>query len=184
MPNAILDPTGRDQETLPTASARAPRRPDLTGARIGLLDNTKHNAALLLREIGKLLVSEHGAAEVTEVQTKQVFSLPVPDDVVTTYLRECDAVVTGVGDCGSCSAASTADGIAFERAGLPAAVICTEAFVVTANKMAEMRGEPDYPYVVTEHPVAVLTEEQVRQRATKLLPEIVSLLTAAPGAAR
>lgn len=184
MPNAILDPTGRREQAQPTAAQRAPRRPDLTGARIGLLDNTKHNAALLLREIGKLLVSEHGAAEVTEVQTKKVFSLPVPDDVVTTYLRECDAVVTGVGDCGSCSAASTADGIVFERSGLPAAVICTDAFVVTANKMAEMRGAPGYPYVVTEHPVAVLTEEQVQQRARKLLPEIVALLTDAPGNAQ
>jgi hypothetical protein len=180
VPNAILDPTGRRQETQPTAAQRAPRRADLTGARIGLLDNTKHNAALLLREIGRLLVSEHGAAEVTEVQTKQVFSLPVPDDVITAYLRECDAVVTGVGDCGSCSAASTADGIVFERSGLPAAVICTDAFTVTANKMAEMRGEPGYSYVVTEHPVAILTEDQIRQRAKKLLPEIVSLLTAAP----
>ncbi len=184
MPNAILDPTGRRRETQPTASPRAPRRPDLTGARVGLLDNTKHNAAVLLREIGRLLVGEHGAAEVTEMQTKQVFSLPVPDDVVATYLRECDVVVTGVGDCGSCSAASTADGIDFERAGLPAAVICTDAFVVTANKMAEMRGAPDYSYIVTEHPVAVLTEEQVRQRAKKLVPEVVALLTAAPGAAQ
>lgn len=184
MPNAILDPTGRRHEPKPAAAGLAPRRPDLAGARVGLLDNTKHNAALLLREIGRLLVSEHGAAEVTEVQTKQVFSLPVPDDVVATYLRGCDVVVTGVGDCGSCSAASTADGIVFEHSGLPAAVICTDAFVVTANAMAEMRGEPGYSYVVTEHPVAVLTEEQIRQRAKKLLPEVVSLLTAAPGGAQ
>lgn len=184
MPNAILDPTGRAHEAHQAAPVLAPRRPDLKGARIGLLDNTKHNAALLLREIGKLLVSEHGAAEVTEVQTKKVFSLPVPDDVITAYLRECDAVVTGVGDCGSCSAASTADGIVFERSGLPAAVICTDAFTVTANKMAEMRGAPGYSYVVTEHPVAVLTEEQIEQRARKLLPEVVSLLTGAPGDAQ
>jgi hypothetical protein len=184
MPNAILDPTGRKRETAPSSAGLAPRRVDLSGARIGLLDNTKHNAALLLREIGRLLVTEHGAAEVTEVQTKQVFSLPVPDDVVATYLQECDVVVTGVGDCGSCSAASTADGIVFERSGLPAAVICTDAFVVTANAMAEMRGEPGYSYAVTEHPVAVLTEEQIRQRAKKLLPGVVSLLTVGPGDAR
>lgn len=184
MPNDILDPTGRRHQPQTAASGLAPRRTDLSGARIGLLDNTKHNAALLLREIGHLLVSEHGAAEVTEVQTKQVFSLPVPDDVVAAYLNECDVVVTGVGDCGSCSAASTADGIVFERSGLPAAVICTDAFVITANKMAEMRGEPGYRYVVTDHPVAVLTEDQIRQRAKKLLPEVIALLTAGPEGAR
>ena len=65
----------------------------------------------------------------------------------------------------------------FEQAGLPAAVICSDAFVVTADAMAELRGAPGYRYISTAHPVAVLSTEQVRQRAKQLLPEIVALLT-------
>ncbi len=178
MPNAILDPTGRAG----TAAAPQPglelarRRPDLAGTRVGLMENTKHNAALLLAEIGNLLAAEHGAA-VTVEATKANFAAPAPADLVDRYREACDVVITGVGDCGSCSASAVADGIVFERAGLPTAVICSDAFVVTADAMADLRGAPGYRYIRTPHPVAVLTTEQVRQRAKQLLPEVVALLT-------
>ena len=180
MPNAILDPTGRadvEAAVAPAGLELAPRPRGLAGLRIGLLDNTKHNAALLLAEIGKLLVTEHGAAAVSLAQTKPNFAAPAPDGLVDSYRRECDAVITGVGDCGSCSASAVADGIVFERAGLPAVVIISDAFVVTANAMAGLHGAPGYEFVVTEHPVAILSEEQVVQRAKRLLPEVVSMLT-------
>ena len=45
--------------------------------------------------------------------------------------------------------------------------------------MAEVQGAPGYVYVTTPHPVAVLTPEQVRERALSVLPEVVSLLVAA-----
>ena len=178
MPNAILDPTGRaGVTTAPRARLElARRRPVLSGLRLGLMDNTKHNAALLLAEIGSLLASEHGAT-VTVEGTKANFAAPAPEDLVDRYREACDVVITGVGDCGSCSASAVADGIVFERAGLPAAVICSDAFVVTADAMAELRGAPGYQYIRTAHPVAVLSSEQVRQRAKQLLPEVVALLT-------
>ena len=101
-PNAILDPTGGAAAVAAPFSS-APRRRDLAGARIGLLENTKQNAGLLLDEVGKLLVAEHGAAAVTLMRTKTAFALPASDELVAEYGRECDAVVTGVGDCGSCT---------------------------------------------------------------------------------
>jgi hypothetical protein len=176
VPNAILDPTGgAPAVAAPFAPAR--RRGDLAGARVGLLENTKQNAALLLDEVGKLLVAEHGAAAVTMVRTKQAFALPAPDELVAEYARECDVVVTGVGDCGSCSASAVADGVGFERAGLPAAVICSDAFRATADAMAALRGAPGYRYLTTPHPVAVLTPEQVRERAEQLADAVADLLT-------
>jgi hypothetical protein len=182
MPNAILDPTGRASSAPSPAPDLdlAPRRTSLAGARVGLMDNTKHNAALLLAEIGKLLATEHGAT-VTVEATKANFAAPAEADLVERYRQGCDVVLTGVGDCGSCSASAVADGILFEQAGLPAAVICSDAFVVTADAMAELRGVPDYAYLVTEHPVAVLSEEQVVQRAKRLLPGVVDMLTSGTG---
>jgi hypothetical protein len=181
MRNAILDPTGRADAKADAASALAlaPRRAGLAGLRVGLLENSKHNAALLLAEIGKLLISEHGAAG-TVMTTKSNFAAPVSSDVVGSYRDDCDVVITGVGDCGSCSASAVADGIAFEQAGLPAVVICSDAFTVTADAMAGLRGAPGYRYVVTEHPVAVLTAGQVTERAKQLLPDVVSMLTRQP----
>jgi len=181
VPNAILDPTGRAHPGAgekPALEGLAPRRTDLKGARIGLLDNTKHNALLFLQEVGRLLVDEHGAAEVGIVETKRSFSVPVDEEIINRYREHCDVVVTGVGDCGSCSAAAVADGINFERAGIPAAAVLTDAFVVTGRTMATMQGAPDYQWVVTEHPMAILEPDQVKARAKHLLPEIVAMLTA------
>jgi hypothetical protein len=176
VPNAILDPTG-GAPAVAAAFTPAPRRGELTGARVGLLENTKQNAALLLDEVGRLLVADHGAAGVTLMRTKSAFALPAPDELVAEYLRECDVVVTGVGDCGSCSASAVADGVAFERAGLPAAVICSDAFAATADAMAALRGAPGYRYLTTPHPVAILTPGQVRERAAQLAAGVAALLT-------
>lgn len=176
MTQMILDPTGRGPQTK-EAAVLAGRPASLSGARIGLLDNTKHNALLFLQAVGELLVAEHGAASVGIVETKQNFSIPVDEEIISRYRQASDVVVTGVGDCGSCSAAAVADGINFERAGLPAAVVLTDAFDVTGRTMAGVQGAPDYEWIRTEHPMAVLTEDEVRARARKLLPRIVATLT-------
>ncbi|MGO1956175.1 UGSC family (seleno)protein [Microbacterium sp.] len=174
MVNPILDPTGLAKQK--TEGGLAQRRP-LSGARVGLLDNTKHNAMLFLLEVGRLLVEEAGAGQVTIVETKKSFSVPVDDEIVGRYRGVADVVVTGIGDCGSCSAAAVADGINFEKAGMPAAVVLTDAFTTTGRTMAGVHGNPDYEWITTEHPVAVLAEDEVRERARALLPEIVRTLT-------
>ncbi|RCS60714.1 UGSC family (seleno)protein [Microbacterium sp. JB110] len=174
MVNPILDPTGLAKQK--TEGGLAQRRP-LSGARVGLLDNTKHNAMLFLQEVGRLLVEEAGAGQVTIVETKKSFSVPVDDEIVGRYRGVADVVVTGIGDCGSCSAAAVADGINFEKAGMPAAVVLTDAFTTTGRTMAGVHGNPDYEWITTEHPVAVLAEDEVRERARALLPEIVRTLT-------
>lgn len=178
MPNPILDPTGQADVKQKSDGGLAARRP-LQGARIGLLDNTKHNAMLFLQEVGRLLVEEEGAAEVSIVETKRSFSIPVDDEIVSRYREAADVVITGVGDCGSCSAAAVADGINFERAGVPAAVVLTDAFTTTGRTMAGVQGDPDYEWITTEHPMAVLEPDQVRERARRLLPQIVRTLTGA-----
>ena len=175
MPYPILDPTG----TTATAARapRAPRRRNLRGVTVGLLVNTKQNAAPFLDEVGRLLIAEHGATG-TMARTKVNFAAPAPDDLVKEMTTSCDVIITGIGDCGSCSASAVADGIAFEAAGLPAAAICSDAFRVTADAMAELRGAPGYRYATTPHPVAVLTPDQVKQRAAQVLDDVMSLLTA------
>ena len=171
----VLDPTGQTTTRI-EASARAPRRADLTGVRLGLLENTKHNAALLLDDLAEHLQRDHGVASVLR-RTKTAFALPLPGDQLAEFVRECDVVLTGVGDCGSCSASAVADGIALERAGVPAAVICSDAFTATASGMAEVQGAPGYAYLTTAHPVAVLTADQVAERARQLLPQVVATVT-------
>ena len=54
MPYPILDPTGATTAAVKTKAPRAPRRQDLHGATVGLLVNTKQNAAPFLDEVGRL----------------------------------------------------------------------------------------------------------------------------------
>jgi hypothetical protein len=176
MPYPILDPTGATATAVHDKAPRAPCRKNLHGATIGLLVNTKQNAAPFLDEIGRLLVQQHGA-KATMARTKVNFAAPAPEELVKEMQAACDVIVTGIGDCGSCSASAVADGIAFEAAGLPAAAICSDAFRVTADAMAGLRGAPGYRYATTPHPVAVLTPDQVKQRAAQVLGDVMDLLT-------
>jgi hypothetical protein len=181
MPNAILDPTGQQGRAAAGAAFQlAPRRPALQGARVGLLINTKRNAELFLDEVGKLLKENHGVASVM-ARTKLAFAQPVPPDMLAELTSECDVVVTGVGDCGSCSASAVTDGIMLEREGVPAAVICSDAFGASADAIAGLRGAPGYRYITTRHPVAVLTPDEVRERASQVLAEVVAILAGGTG---
>jgi hypothetical protein len=173
--SAMIDPTGR-----PAAAARATtlaaREPDLHGRRVGLLANVKRNAEQFLDEVGALLRREHAAAELVR-RKKLSITDPVSPEMLGDLVATCDAVVVGVGDCGSCSASAIADGLALEAAGVPAVVICSDAFGVTADAMAALQGTPGYRYVRTPHPVAPLSAVELRQRAVAALPEIVAMLT-------
>ena len=175
MPNAILDPTGTPASAARPAAPRAPRPASLEGARVGLLINTKQNARPFLDEVGRLLTERYGVT--LTKRTKLNFAVPEPEDVIKELAEENDVVITGVGDCGSCSAAAAADGVVLEAAGRPVAVIVTDSFRATADAMAELRGAPGYQYATTAHPVAVLTEDQVKARAALVLDDLVALLT-------
>ncbi len=68
------------------------------------------------------------------------------------------------------------DGIEIERRGKPAAVVCSDRFVVTAKAQAETCGSPDYPFAVVEHPIGRLPDEVLRERVAAALPQVVKLL--------
>ena len=69
------------------------------------------------------------------------------------------------------------DGIHVEKAGIPSITICTDIFEVTAKSMASMWGAAEYPILYTRHPIADLTQEQLRERAVSMMDEIVTILT-------
>jgi hypothetical protein len=177
MSSTIMDPTGRQKSDRTSDFALAERRADLSGVTVGLLENGKQNARLFLEEVGAALRDRYGVAATT-LRLKQNFTAPAPPELVEEMRSECDVMVIGVGDCGSCSASAVADGVTFERKGTPAAVICSEAFEATANAMAEVQGAPGYHYLTTPHPVAGLTPQQVHERAEAIAAEVAALLGA------
>jgi hypothetical protein len=173
--SAMIDPTAGPAKPS-HATVLAARATDLAGRRVGLLANVKRNAEQFLDEVGALLRGEHGVAGIVR-RKKLSITDPVPPDILADLVASCDVVVVGVGDCGSCSASAVADGLALEAAGIPAVVVCTDAFRVTADAMAALQGSPGYHYVQIQHPVAALGPDELRQRAIAALPEIVATLT-------
>ncbi|GAA1665231.1 hypothetical protein GCM10010977_04660 [Citricoccus zhacaiensis] len=180
MTAGILDPTisstsRRDRPGGPvptTQSVAAPQLGTLRGRRVGLLENTKRNAAALLDALGAVLTNTDHVDLVR--MTKQDFAMPLTEDVVDGIIRDCDVVVIGVGDCGSCSAAAVADGIALEQRGVPVAVLCTEAFEVTSRAMAGLKGRPDFPVLLMPHPIANLTARDLAERGQTLASRVRS----------
>ncbi len=92
---AILDPTG--QSVAPRAATLAPRVRDLAGLRLGLLDNAKPNAALVLQTVAEQLRAQHHIGEVT-MYAKSYFGTPVEEDRAKEIALDCGAVIAGVGD--------------------------------------------------------------------------------------
>lgn len=157
------------------APAGPPRVTTLEGLRVGLLENTKRHAAELLEAMGDYLAGQRPLQVIR--RTKENFAMPLAEDLVEELLRDCDVVVIGVGDCGSCSAAAVADGIALEARGLPTAVVCTEAFDVTSRAMARLKGQAEFPYLLMPHPIANLTPEGIAARGRDLADRVNRHLT-------
>jgi len=169
----LLDPTGMEEGA--ADGTLSPRPVTLKGLTIGLLDNTKPNGTLLLENIAQELQQHHGAGE-TRLYTKDYFGTPLGQELLEQIAQECDVVVTAVGDCGSCSAATVADGILLERAGIPTVSITSDSFLMSGQAMASVQGFPGFEFYAVEHPMASLTAEEVRERALTAMPEVLRIL--------
>jgi hypothetical protein len=75
----------------------APRLPSLRGARLGLIDNSKHNADAFLRTLETILARDYGIERV-ERYRKASPSIPTPPEILTRLAESCDALVHGVAD--------------------------------------------------------------------------------------
>jgi hypothetical protein len=91
----LLDPTGESDRAVDTSLT--PRLRSLRGLRVGLLDNTKPNGAVLLRAVGRELQERYGVREV-RMFVKGYFGTPVEESVVQQILRNSDFAVAGIGD--------------------------------------------------------------------------------------
>jgi hypothetical protein len=82
-----------------TGEARrlAPRLEALAGVRLGLLDNRKGNANVLLERVAEKLMAEHGVQD-CHFEEKPIFSRPAPEGQLARLAETCAAVITAIGD--------------------------------------------------------------------------------------
>jgi hypothetical protein len=169
----ILSPLGRRGHR--THYALAPRVATLSGLTIGLLDNSKHGADILLDEVGAILLREHGVSNLVRRRksTAAISGGPILEELI----RNCDAVINAYGDCGSCTSWCVHDSVDLERGGLPVATVNTAEFISLGRLEAQALGMPGLPIVAVPHPIGSLPEADVRARAQAAIAALVAALT-------
>ena len=90
----MLDPTGA---TAVDAKALARRSASLAGAVVGILDNSKPNAGVLLARVAEALRQRHGARDV-RVWRKPTSSHGAAVNVLDEIAATCDVTLTASAD--------------------------------------------------------------------------------------
>jgi hypothetical protein len=70
------------------------------------------------------------------------------------------------------------DTIEFEKRGIPATVIITQAFRNACVFQFKGKGMEGHPYIELPHPISNLKPEEMRELALKYVEQIVRQLTA------
>jgi hypothetical protein len=75
----------------------APRLPTLAGTRLGVIDDSKRNADVLLEELVELLRTRYEISDVTW-HRKPSASRPADPAAIKELAETCDAVIVAIGD--------------------------------------------------------------------------------------
>ena len=89
----FMDPTaGGGKETVPLA----PRPANLSGKVVGLLDNTKEQADIILQTIGEALCERYGVEKVI-IRRKEHYSKPAAEEMIDEMANQVDVAIAGLG---------------------------------------------------------------------------------------
>ena len=89
----FVDPTaGSTSEAI----SMAPRPADLSGKVLGILDNTKEQADIILQTLGEALREKYGVKEVI-MRRKEHYSKPALDEMIEEMADQCDVVICALG---------------------------------------------------------------------------------------
>lgn len=75
----------------------APRLASLAGTRLGLIDDSKRNADVLLAELAEVLRTKYEISEV-KWHRKPSASKPAEPEAIRELIESCDSVVIAIGD--------------------------------------------------------------------------------------
>jgi Fe-S cluster biogenesis protein NfuA len=97
------------------------------------------------------------------------------------FVGSVDVLVSGLGNCGSCTSWSVRDGLEGLNTGLPTVVAVTEHFEALARTLATDLGRPGLRLVVLPFSAHTLADGEVRASARERYPALLDVLGAAAG---
>jgi len=89
----FIDPTAGGSRA---KIALAPRPMDLAGKVVGLLDNTKEQADIILETVADALRSRYGVAKVI-IRRKEYYSKPATEDLINEMANEVHVAAAALG---------------------------------------------------------------------------------------
>jgi hypothetical protein len=72
------------------------------------------------------------------------------------------------------------DGIELEKLGIPAVAVATDALAPGLDALREMRGMSNYRYAVVPHPLGVLPDDELLERAKLAAPQVAEIVLRHP----
>lgn len=178
-PVPVLVPWAEDVAA--PAAPPAGRATTLAGTRLGIVDNGWHCMHVLTDLLTESLTSRFGVAEVVVKHTSGSLTMEAAERA--DLVRRCDAVVLGIGTCGSCTRWVLKDAVALERAGVPTVSLYTQAFAVLADTLADIEGMPQLPRIVLPHPLNPLPDDEIRSIGQAHVDAVAGALVAAASVA-
>ena len=161
---------------VPAAEMRlAQRQPLSDKSCLTLIENGKPKARMLLGLLGERLEARLGIGHVS-VFSKGAASRVINDEEVATLVDYSDVVISGLGDCGACSACCLGDALRMEAAGVPSTVLISDVFGSHVASFAARMGLPGYHAAVVPHPVASKQPEELAHYADGIVDAIVGQL--------
>ncbi len=146
------------------------------GRRLGFLSNRKPNAAEVEREVARL-ADGAGLAETIEFYEKASPGEGADPVLMDKIAEECDVVMVGSADCGSCTAWSCSDAVSLESRGVLSIVLCTSAFVPLAETQSAALGRPGLARFEVPHPLGGSTADVAVAKAQAAWPQMEQWLT-------
>jgi hypothetical protein len=175
----VLTPVDEDAAPVPEGVPAAPRGELPERVRITLISNGKPKAREILELVAEAIGATLPVAAVEHV-AKPGASAPITPEQAREIAARSDLVLTGLGDCGACSACSLHDAVQLERLGVPATVLITEPFQRPIAAFAAGLGMPGYRTVVLPHPLSSRDTDYLRRVAEDAAPVALDQLVSAP----
>jgi hypothetical protein len=179
---AVLMPHPEPADGVASPTDVSPRLTTLAGRTIGIVNNSWHCMDLVTEELRTALYADYAVGEVVEVKISAAQTLPAPE--LERLAGTCDAVVVGIGTCGSCSRWVLHDAMELERHTVPTVSLFTKVFEQLARTVRDHEGFPGLPLAILPHPLNPLPDDQIRAAANAAVREIAESLTDAGTAAR
>jgi hypothetical protein len=134
-----------------------------------IINNTKPGAGIIL----DILAESLGNREFIKV--KKPAGAPASQKQIDEASSG-EFTILALGDCGSCTSWVVLDAIRLEKKGIPTISICSTHFAPFARELAKSHGMDELRILEIEHPIAGLSDEEVEEKTSKLIPSFLYLL--------